>query len=201
MQELAARVAAPIDVLTSLASKAEEHAQRVAEAPVTPPSSIPHLTPAKLEAEEVRFEESQEDLRLGKPKTLSWCSWYQRVCRILGPAFDGKVISGEEALQQWKDMDGNARAHWMQAYSQFCDPEDAGQAISESKGTQPSGYECLQDRKPVHPVPDERVATVAAFEERWKALKNPSKSVQLARSKDWACAFVFRLTRVVTDEA
>ena len=176
---MAARAAAPLDVLTNLATTAEEHGTKdVAQNPATPPP----VTPPRQEELEDRVGDSHEDLRTGKPKSLSWCSWYQRVCRVLGPRFDGEVTGGAEALQQWKAMDGNAREVWKQAYFQFCG--DAGPERSQAKVPQGSGYDCLQDRKLLCPVPSERVSTLDAFEKRWKDLQNPSKSVQLSRSKD-----------------
>lgn len=159
-----------------MAHAAEDHTMR----PLSPVSCEPAAAakacaePACLGSEPA--PEVQEDLRQGKPKNWSWCSLYQRVCRELGPEFDGSAITGRDALQQWKDMSPEAQSDWKVAYSRFC---GHAEAVCEDAKTGSS----LETRQPQMVVPTSRTLTMAAFQERWADLRNPSKSVQLKRAQ------------------
>jgi hypothetical protein len=115
--------------------------------------------------------------RQGKPKELSWCSWFQRICRNIGPHFDGSgIVSGEQALNTWKAMQEKAREEWKESYRAFC-------GLKEEVLPRGRPSSCLDTRQPAAAVPSTRTLSMADFEKRWSCLKDPNKSVQMSRDK------------------
>ena len=74
----------------------------------------------ELSAEKVPESCDDAELRCGKPAKVSWCTWYQKVCAAVGPAFDGQAIRSRQALQAWKDMGTTDQEAWRVSYREFC---------------------------------------------------------------------------------
>ena len=99
--------------------RCQQALEPVAVSPSTPPRR-PRPLDMELSAEKVPESCDDAELRCGKPAKVSWCTWYQKVCAAVGPAFDGQAIRSRQALQAWKDMGTADQEAWRVSYREFC---------------------------------------------------------------------------------
>ena len=145
--------------------------------------------------QEVERAKREEALKV-KPDSVSWCTWYQKVASTVGLAFDGSVIPGRTALEQWKGMAEEERSAWKASFRKWsgaCSPSPKKKKRLQS----PESTEKIEPPvKRLAPVAGPQlcyevsVASLSAFHHRWSWLQKkmgsePSSSFFLKHSQEF----------------
>ena len=139
----------------------------------------------------------QEEALKVKPQSVSWCTWYQKIASTVGISFDGSVISGREALQNWKSMADEDRDAWKASFRQWsgsCSPSPKkknkfAQSLESPEKVDPPAKR-LPDMAGPQPNYDGTVSSLQEFHKRWSWLKKkmgpePSSSFFLKHSQEY----------------
>lgn len=136
----------------------------------------------------------------GKPKSASWCTWFQKVASAIGYGFDGKTTPGRQALQRWLGMTDTQREEWKSSYLTFCAEKsvakpsaataEAPPSVEPLTATPPKAQPAVElpspqtgEKRALQPAQkpearprfEDRTPTLHAFEKRWAFLKKELK--------------------------